>query len=1182
MSLSTNLVSGLSSGFDWRTMIDQLIKIEHRPVDLVENQKSEYESKLQILQSLNTKLLALKTKAVTLASSDAFNVFTTSLTTNSATYSGPDFLTVSTSTSAAPGTHTITMNANSKVAQARKISSKSFASYDTALGLSGEFVINGRAVSVEASDDLYDIRDKINNLNSGASATGVTASVLTVSSSNYRLILTSDNTGKDAFAIFDASSSAENILSNGLGFIQGTSSVKNLISNGVQSEAFSSSTQSVGSILGLNTPQSGNVTIGPSGNQFTVTVDLSKSLTQIADDINTASGATNITASVVSTTQNGVTTYRLQIENTTSFVDANNVLQTLGILEGDQGSVAEVHISDTANTSISTGQPVVGGTSFDDIQGYTPGTSDTITISGTKHDGTTVSATTFNIYDGGYKTLNDLLSEIETLFGLDAGSAAIVDGKIQVTDSTSGDSQLSISLVANNEGGGTLDLGTLSASTEGYTMQIREGQDASIIVDGTAITSSSNTIDNAIAGVTLNLLTVEAGSSVTLTISRDYNTVKSSVQDLLDAYNDVISDINQQFAYNEETQSGGLLQGDATLSSIRSGLQDIVVNAVSGLPSTLNALSLIGINSQIDYSDHSNDGKLILDSDDFIDALDEDFNGVKRIFVAEGTTTDGDVEYISHSDQTVPGEYAVSIAQAPARGTATGTTDLSSGLSAPETLTITDMSTGRQAQIAFDGTQSSLTEIVNTINSELSREYTQLLVSDTANVNITGGDPVNYLTKWSEIDTGGGSNNIVDGDSITITGTRRNGRSVSGTYTITDADQDTLQGFLSFVENLYGNEVSAYFDSSGKLVLQDNEAGDSQISITLTENNEGRGSLNFGTLLTTNSGGVEGRSSMDITASTSGNYLQITHDEYGSSNGFTISQNIRGTEYNEIVWSATTNTTAASDGKAYIKSATKWDEIYGFTPAQSDTITISGTDHAGNSVSESYNLYSGSSYQDVESLLTTIESAFGNVDARIEQGKIVVEDLAGGDGSLAVNLHYNGSGSLSLGDQNNDLELSTTRDLDLGLVNGEHSGLDVQGTINAESATGTGQVLTGDAPATGETTSIEGLSIRYTGTGTGSQGTVKITMGVAELFNRLLYDITNTADGYLDYRMESMRDRVDDLEDDIQEMEARLDRKTEMMINRFVAMETAISKLKSQSQWLSGQISASYNGWGLL
>jgi len=42
MGLSTNLISGLASGFDWRSMIDELMKIERRPVDLIEARKREY------------------------------------------------------------------------------------------------------------------------------------------------------------------------------------------------------------------------------------------------------------------------------------------------------------------------------------------------------------------------------------------------------------------------------------------------------------------------------------------------------------------------------------------------------------------------------------------------------------------------------------------------------------------------------------------------------------------------------------------------------------------------------------------------------------------------------------------------------------------------------------------------------------------------------------------------------------------------------------------------------------------------------------------------------------------------------------------------------------------------------------------------------------------------------------
>ena len=145
--------------------------------------------------------------------------------------------------------------------------------------------------------------------------------------------------------------------------------------------------------------------------------------------------------------------------------------------------------------------------------------------------------------------------------------------------------------------------------------------------------------------------------------------------------------------------------------------------------------------------------------------------------------------------------------------------------------------------------------------------------------------------------------------------------------------------------------------------------------------------------------------------------------------------------------------------------------------------------------------------------------------------------------------------------------------------NQTYSGVDVVGTINGEASTGAGQNLTGDAPGEGETTSVEGLVLKYTGAGTGIQGNAKITMGVAELFDRVLYDITNISNGYLDFRMESLAERIGGFDDRIEEMEGRLDRKMEMMINRFVAMELALSQIQNQSQWLQGQLNAAFSGW---
>ena len=1169
MTLSTNLISGLSSGIDWRTMIDQLIAIEHRSVDLLEEEQTEYGDKLEIFQTINTRLLTLQSAASSLSDMDTFKVFTSSASTNSSNYSASDFLSVSTSSSATPGLHTITMGANSTLAQARQISSKSFTTYDTALSLSGEFVINGQAVKVEATDDLQDIRDKINNLNTGTDATGVTASILTASTSNYRLILTSDNTGEDAFTIFDASGGGVNILSSGLGYTDGTTSIKNYISNGVQSEAFSSSTSTVKAMMDLDTAQSGSVTIG----SFAVTLDLSDSLTDIAADINTAaSGAgSSVTASVAATTTNNVTTYRLKIENTTNFTDANNVLQTLGILEGDQGSVAEVHLSDTANTLVVGGGPIVEGTQFNAIDttggpGNDVGVDDTITITGVDHNGNAVSGT-FDPADMQTATVGDLLDEIESVFSLSAGSATVdANGKIQVQDDTAGDSQLSINIITNNEGGGTLDLGTLTASSEGYTMQAQAGQDATITVDGTTITSSTNIIEDVIAGVTLDLHAVESGSTVNLSISRDYETIKASVQDLLDAYNDVVTMINEQFLYDEETESAGLLQGDATLSSVRTDISDDIVSAISNVSSTMNALSLIGVNTNIDYSDHSNSGNLVLDNDDFMDAMQNHFSDFMRVFIAEGSTTDGDMEYVSHTNDTVAGEYDINITTAASQATVTGSSALTSGIGAANIETLSIVGGGRVASITLNGASgengTSIDNIVNAINSELDTEYTQTLMGSVKNTTDAGQTTaITSSTTWDSVYSNGTLAGMANTDVISFSGHRNNGTEVSGSYTISDTSTDTVQGLLSAIESAYNYEVTAGINSYGYITLTSKTAGSSELDLTITE--PAIRNLDFGVVTTSNLVG-----------------------------------SVRNT----------------TDGTNAILSTTTWDGINGSTVVTSDVFRFSGHTVDGNAVYGSFTVDLGNtSYDDVGDFLAEIKSVYdaagANITASISDGRIMIVDdttnsnlainifepsgkgvdfgtISGGvTGRYALDVTASKDGSDQLVFTHDEYGSSQTFTVqvsgsNLGLTDNQtYSGVDVAGTINGESATGSGQILTGDAPGSGETTSIEGLVIKYTGTDTGAQGTVKITMGVGELLDRTLFNITDPYDGYLAFKIDSLEDKINDFDLDIEEAELLLEQKTEMLINRFVAMETALSKIQSMSNWLTGQVKAANSGW---
>jgi flagellar hook-associated protein 2 len=89
-----------------------------------------------------------------------------------------------------------------------------------------------------------------------------------------------------------------------------------------------------------------------------------------------------------------------------------------------------------------------------------------------------------------------------------------------------------------------------------------------------------------------------------------------------------------------------------------------------------------------------------------------------------------------------------------------------------------------------------------------------------------------------------------------------------------------------------------------------------------------------------------------------------------------------------------------------------------------------------------------------------------------------------------------------------------------------------------------------------------------------------LTFGVAELFDRALYHLTDSVDGYMANKEEAIQDTIDNLDKRIEAMEERVDRKMARMTNQFIAMEMALSAMQSQSDWLSGQINASYSGWG--
>jgi len=139
------------------------------------------------------------------------------------------------------------------------------------------------------------------------------------------------------------------------------------------------------------------------------------------------------------------------------------------------------------------GTAITATTAWNAIDGAGVVSNDTITISGKTHDGTSISGT-YTVTNASTGTVQDLLDEIENTFaafGSTVTASINTAGKIIVTDGVSGDSQMEITLVGNNESGGNLDFGTIDTKT---TTSITLGDGISMTFDdlGTQIFATND------------------------------------------------------------------------------------------------------------------------------------------------------------------------------------------------------------------------------------------------------------------------------------------------------------------------------------------------------------------------------------------------------------------------------------------------------------------------------------------------------------------------------------------------------------------------------------------------------------------------------------------------------------------------------------------------------------------
>jgi flagellar hook-associated protein 2 len=158
--------------------------------------------------------------------------------------------------------------------------------------------------------------------------------------------------------------------------------------------------------------------------------------------------------------------------------------------------------------------------------------------------------------------------------------------------------------------------------------ELAPAQDARVIIDGFTVNSTGNVVENAIEGVSINLLRANDGATFALTVSNDRAKVVENINKFVTEYNNVATKVQELRRFDPSTETVGPLLGDAMLRGIESSLRRELTARTASAVAPYDSLAAIGIRTGAD-------GKLSVDSGRLNAALDADFSSAARLFGAE-------------------------------------------------------------------------------------------------------------------------------------------------------------------------------------------------------------------------------------------------------------------------------------------------------------------------------------------------------------------------------------------------------------------------------------------------------------------------------------------------------------------------------------------------------------------
>lgn len=204
-----------------------------------------------------------------------------------------------------------------------------------------------------------------------------------------------------------------------------------------------------------------------------------------------------------------------------------------------------------------------------------------------------------------------------------------------------------------------------------------EAQDAVMVLNGLTVTSSTNSFDNVIEGVSFRLNSAAAGVSNTVSVGQDTQNVTETITSFVDVYNQLdtildelgkydTGDLTEAELESEEYQYYGDLAGSSLLRSVKSEIRESLSGAISELSGgTYQSLADIGIN-------FDRTGALVLDEAKLNAVASSDMEALSSLFSKGGSSNDPLVNVLAGNDNTQSGNYTLDITQLAERATTAG------------------------------------------------------------------------------------------------------------------------------------------------------------------------------------------------------------------------------------------------------------------------------------------------------------------------------------------------------------------------------------------------------------------------------------------------------------------------------------------------------------------------------